>query len=443
MRKLRGLFAKFSLLGWVAFFSPIIIFIAILVFLAGIVLFGGVLDDNNCSTNSNRTSTSVATASGGSAGSWTHKGTAPYKNAKMIWNFFKSKGFSGGSIAGILGCVNAEGGFTIPDRAEGRLGDKSSVEATEKYAGMSQNNMPISAGNYSDGNAGGGWFQFTPFHKYAPLGSSKWTDKKYMLNWTWTSYSGAKINHGIKNFSRLKWLANAPTPTEGAARWYYAMEMGVPIDSTHAAQRDPGAKTAYKLFGGSNIHFNSALLGAGGAADAGSAAGSSSSSSGCSSSNSNLPASTDLIKEAKRWLGDFPYSQPNRSANWKHPSKKQHEDCSGFVWLMLKRTGYKAPAAQWATPEMESDAKGPHHYLKRVSDADAKPGDIVIVNKAGGSGDDGHTAILLTKWHGDNNKTSVIEEGGYSDHVVTGGFAQSFYPDLRGGRITLARPIKK
>lgn len=78
-------------------------------------------------------------------------------------------------------------------------------------------------------------------------------------------------------------------------------------------------------------------------------------------------------------------------------------DCSGYVWIVLKLAGKKVPANMgWFTGSMESDAKGPHKYLKEISSSDAKAGDVVICNKSGssGSGGDGHTVILAEDWHG-------------------------------------------
>ncbi|MCT7879991.1 MAG: CHAP domain-containing protein [Lactobacillus crispatus] len=115
----------------------------------------------------------------------------------------------------------------------------------------------------------------------------------------------------------------------------------------------------------------------------------------------NFKASGDILKEAKKWLHKFHYSY-GRSANahWKHPSSNDTTDCSGFVWLVLKRAGYKVPSSTWATPSMESDAKGSHKWLKRISSKSAGPGDIIIVNQGGGGGQSGHTAILLEKYKG-------------------------------------------
>lgn len=155
----------------------------------------------------------------------------------------------------------------------------------------------------------------------------------------------------------------------------------------------------------------------------------------------------NIVKEAKKWLHAFSYSQKHRTliTNWKHPNRHSDMiDCSGFVWFVLKRCGGKVPAGGWATPFMESDARGPQKYLKRISKSQIRPGDIIIVNKAGtdGSGNNGHTAIFLTRWKG-ASKTKIIEEGGETvpdsqDHVNIHTVAYAFYGML-SGRVTFAR----
>ena len=162
------------------------------------------------------------------------------------------------------------------------------------------------------------------------------------------------------------------------------------------------------------------------------------------SDDGDFKASGSILKEAKKWLHKFHYSY-GRSANahWKHPSASDTTDCSGFVWLVLKRAGYKVPASTWATPFMESDARHGHKYLKQISSKSAGPGDIIIVNQGGGGGQSGHTALLLEKYKG--GSTKIIEEGGDSsyDRVNIRTINYAFGPLLHGGRTTFARPRKK
>ena len=152
--------------------------------------------------------------------------------------------------------------------------------------------------------------------------------------------------------------------------------------------------------------------------------------------NANASA---LVKDAEHFLGKFHYSASRTAdSHWKHPGANDTTDCSGFVWLELKRNGFKVPSTFWYTQEMENDARGPQHYLKRISRENARPGDIVIMNIGDGTGPNGHTAILTTKWKGFHG-TKIIQSGN-GDHINRGDIYTSFY-SLLGGRITFARPI--
>lgn len=155
----------------------------------------------------------------------------------------------------------------------------------------------------------------------------------------------------------------------------------------------------------------------------------------------------DIVKEAKKWLGWFHYSQPERMSllsHWQHPKKDMKTDCSGFVWFVLKRCHVKVPSQPWATPFMETDARGSHKYLKQISRSEAGPGDIIICNSGSGSGDNGHTAILLQKWHGGDTK--IIEMGGepkkqYDIHINIHTINYAFGSLFTDGRVTIARVV--
>lgn len=80
-------------------------------------------------------------------------------------------------------------------------------------------------------------------------------------------------------------------------------------------------------------------------------------------------------------------------------NKEGYTDCSGFVWTVLKVSGYKVPPGMaWNTLTMADDAKGQKQYLKEIDKSNAKVGTIVT---AGGTGNAGHTVILAEDWHGD------------------------------------------
>lgn len=154
----------------------------------------------------------------------------------------------------------------------------------------------------------------------------------------------------------------------------------------------------------------------------------------------------EILDIAKSWLGWFYYIQvhpsPDLGTDFINPQKSGGTDCSGYVWLVLNKAGYKVPPRMgWFTGTMTSDARGGHQYLKEVSESSADAGDVVIVNQGVGIGNNGHTAILLEKWHG--RDTKIIEQGGNGESVNTGTFGSSFLSLLNGGDVCLARPIKK
>lgn len=152
----------------------------------------------------------------------------------------------------------------------------------------------------------------------------------------------------------------------------------------------------------------------------------------------------DVVKEARKWLGKFTYGYSRTALiNWRHPSASDTCECAGFVWFVFKRVGYKVPSRQagwWYTKSMETDARGPHNWLKRVSASNTRAGDVIIANTANGAGDNGHTAILLSKYHG--GSTKVIEMGGdrYHDHVKIRTISYSF-GSLMNGTVTFARSV--
>lgn len=167
----------------------------------------------------------------------------------------------------------------------------------------------------------------------------------------------------------------------------------------------------------------------------------------CSSDDDTGEADGNIIKSAKTMKGYFKYGQthpsPDLGNNLKKPNKSGTTDCSGFVWLALNKAGYKVPKnMSWFTGSMASDAKGSHQWLKEVKPANAKAGDIVIVNQGAGAGNNGHTAFITEKWQG--KSTKIIQEGGDSTgHVNEGKFGTSFSSLLNGGDVVLARPVKK
>lgn len=156
-------------------------------------------------------------------------------------------------------------------------------------------------------------------------------------------------------------------------------------------------------------------------------------------------ANKDIISIAKSWLGWFKYGQVHPSSdlgNLSNPNKNGTTDCSGFIWLVLNKAGYKVPGnMQWYTGSMTSDARGSHRWLKEISGGSSRAGDIVIYNQGSGAGNNGHTAFLLEKYHGNN--TQIIEMGGDSRksgvNISTIGYAFGY---LLSGDRCIARAIK-
>lgn len=166
----------------------------------------------------------------------------------------------------------------------------------------------------------------------------------------------------------------------------------------------------------------------------------------CASDTDTGEADGNIIKAAKSMTGYFKYDQvhpsPDLGNDLKNPNKTGTTDCSGYVWLVLNKTGFKVPQRmQWFTGSMASDAKGEHQYLKEVKPSDAKAGDIVIVNQGAGAGNNGHTAFITESWHG--KQTKIIEQGGTDSKVNEGRFGTSFSSLLNGGDVVLAQPVKK
>lgn len=154
-----------------------------------------------------------------------------------------------------------------------------------------------------------------------------------------------------------------------------------------------------------------------------------------------ITSGNKILTVAKSLLGYFHYSQPLRTqfGTVENPDPNGYADCSSFVWLVLTKAGCKTPAGVgWYTGSMTADARGAKNWLQEINQADAKAGDIVIVNQGSGAGNDGHTAILTENWNGYNTK--IIEMGGAnSNGVGYGVISTSFGWLLNGGDVCVAR----
>lgn len=154
---------------------------------------------------------------------------------------------------------------------------------------------------------------------------------------------------------------------------------------------------------------------------------------------------SDIVSVAKSLLGYFTYQLIHGEAyigSVANPNRNGVTDCSGYVWLVLAKCGYRVPSnMQWYTGSMTSDARGSHQWLQEISAGQSRAGDIVIYNVGGGAGANGHTAILLETYRG--NDTQIIQMGGdgrYSGvNISTLGYS---FGSLLGGDRCIARAVK-
>ncbi|MBC2242228.1 phage tail tip lysozyme [Listeria booriae] len=391
-------------------------------------------------------SSSSTTATSG--GDWTKKGTGANKVAIEIWDYWKSKGFGGPAISGVLGNIAHEGGFEMPDRAEGHYGDdpkeNSISEGVVPLIGGPQ--YPIGKTGIQEGGAG--LYQFTPYSKFAMVGDAKWKSVKAQGDFVWTS-----------EVQKAKWLSDyiqISSVEDAVSVWFAKYERGA---SLNPAKIESGKK-AYTLFGGSNIDADSALANAVDTATTGEEKDQESkkTSYGCAavSDGGDTQETTaangeakGIIEKAMSLVGYFTYAMVHGESyigSVENPLKGGMTDCSGFVWIVLSQAGYKVPDGMgWFTGSMLEDTAGAHNWFNEVKPEDAKAGDIVIVTK---SGETGHTAILLEDWKkGDDgaNDTKIIQMGGSStDGVNISKFNVAFKRLLSGNNtVKLARPIKK
>lgn len=156
-------------------------------------------------------------------------------------------------------------------------------------------------------------------------------------------------------------------------------------------------------------------------------------------------ANSDIVSVAKSLLGYFTYQLIHGEAyigSVANPDRDGVTDCSGYVWLVLAKAGYRVPAnMQWYTGSMTADARGAHQWLQEIAPEQSKAGDIIIYNVGGGAGANGHTAILLEPYRG--NDTQIIQMGGDGrfSGVNTSTMGYSF-GSLLGGDRCIARAVK-
>lgn len=352
-------------------------------------------------------------------GDWLTKGSDTNKNAQQIFDFLTKKiGFSGAGAAGVLAVALRESGFNPKAQNTG-----GGVAGIFQWSGFSNsvNGSRITA----EGSIKAGDTSTLTMENELKL-------VRHELNGGW-----AKVKFSV---------GKATDPVDATLNWSRDYE-GVALSDSQTKVGDisANARAAYEAFGGAKISANSALLGATDAANTGDVAAVESENSGCQSYGNS---GSDIVNIAKSLLGYFTYGQQHAEAligSVASPKRDGMTDCSGFVWLVLVKAGYKVPANMgWFTQTMEADAKGDHKWLKEIPESEAGPGDIVIVNTGSGAGDNGHTAIIEQKWKGNNTK--IINMGGVvgSKGVSEATFQEAFLGLLnKGGKPVFARPVKK
>lgn len=378
----------------------------------------------------------------GSMGDWTQEGTKENDTAKKVLDMLKGMGWSGPAIAGIMGNMAAESGFRI--QAVNKKADGSSDGGTgliqwtfERQQGLVKLAKDMGKSEYD----------LDVQLKQLEL------DLKNPAMWT----SNYTHNFSPTYYNSLK------DPKEAAMRFYISSFVsGGKYDhdpNGSGTKRTAGAQEAYSLFNlaeikGDDSKIKSLLGGENqSTANVNSAIAESINNIMCDVSTEHGDTSS-IVSTAQSLKNYFTYSMDartnfaksgayNKVSKLSDVDKNGNADCSSYVWLVLKLAGYNVPDQCWNTPAMESDAKGDHKYLKEIDEKQAKAGDIVIVNKNGGDGSNGHTAILLEDWHGTD--TRVINEGGSQPNgsVHEGKFSTEFYPSLQGGVHTFATPVKK
>lgn len=320
--------------------------------------------------------------------------TSADKFAWELWVFLLSKGYSKASIAGILGNV------------QGEVGE-----------GMNPDTAQVGGPAYGivqwDGSA------------YPLVGPATYEGRTYVTN----LFNAAGITEAISSMAGQaklldwcmyngQWLGRVnPTSVSGFKTMTdpqaaaYTFEENFERPATAHPERQGWAQTWYDRFKDLTV----------------------------------TQPNNDIVSIARSWLGWFYYVQLHPSSDLgdlKNPNKTGGTDCSGFVWLVLYKAGYSVPAnMQWYTGSMTSDARGSHSWLTEISASQSRAGDIVIYNQGDGAGNNGHTAILLEPYKG--NDTQIIEMGGDSRYsgvnISTIGYA---FGSLLSGDRCLARGVK-
>ncbi|MFW8620896.1 phage tail tip lysozyme [Enterococcus thailandicus] len=320
--------------------------------------------------------------------------TSADKFAWELWTYLLSKGYSKASIAGILGNVQGETGGTM---------DPDTVQIGGPAYGIVQ----------WDGSS------------YPLVGPPTWDGKIYVQNLfnaagitdaissmsgqakllDWSMYNGQWL--GIVEPESVSGFKGMTDPAAAA----YTFERNYERPASTHPERQGFAQEWYNKFKDLTV----------------------------------TQPNNDIVSIARSWLGWFYYVQLHPSADLgdlNNPNKAGGTDCSGFIWLVLNKAGYRVPVnMQWYTGSMTSDARGSRQWLNEINASQSRAGDVIIYNQGNGAGNNGHTAILLEPYKGDT--TQIIEMGGDSRYsgvnVSTIGYA---FGSLLSGDRCLARAVK-
>ena len=382
--------------------------LAIFLFLGGLFIIGWIAGYVNWKQNQ-------STCSGGGGTALNVSGNTTSGNTKQIakacWDTFKKAGFSDAAAAGAVGNLQGESGLNIKQNEYGGSGyglaqfTGTTLNQARAIAAQQHYNFDSAEGQtavivYQCEH--GGWIPTHGAESYDAF--KKQNDvSKATFDFLW-GYERPSI-------PRFK------VRLQDAQQWMAAFGKG--NDKTTATAQDFAAANSDGAKPDSNGDCNVSISTGGGG---------------------------DVLKTAESMKGWFHYGEvhpsPTLGKDLKKPNRNGITDCSGFVWLVLYKCGYKVPPNMgWFTGSMAADANGPHHWLKAIPANQAKAGDIVIVNDGSGAGGSGHTAILMQDWHGNN--TMIINEGGCggSGGVNESTFEQAFLSLLPGNR-TFAEPVK-
>ncbi|MGV3007092.1 phage tail tip lysozyme [Streptococcus pluranimalium] len=183
---------------------------------------------------------------------WTKKGTTANQNAEKVFKAFVDHGTSGAFASGVVGWVNSEGGFAMIGRAEGHYGND--IKTNSIAYGV----RPTGLAYYTT-EAGGGIFQFTPFTKYAPLGSPDWENADKMIAFVMKAVASGDWNATMDLTGKNHSFSDAvklTDPKQATLTWQ-AYERGS-VAHINQAQKQADAQKAYELFDGGKYQYDEA-----------------------------------------------------------------------------------------------------------------------------------------------------------------------------------------